>query len=51
MQKITIQKAGIVYLILLEDKLIGSNSSLQGAVKQVYAQWQPTEINLTINAN
>lgn len=47
--KIEIIKAGIVYLIIHEEKLIGSNSTASGAVRQVYAQFEPVETNLIIN--
>jgi hypothetical protein len=46
--EIEIIKAGIVYLIIHEGKLIGSNSTASGAAAQVYAQFEPIKTNLII---
>jgi len=49
MDKLEIKNAGIVWLIILNDKLFASTTSLQGAIDRVYAQWQPMDMELTID--
>jgi len=49
MDRIQIKNAGIVWLIILNDKLFASTTSLQGAIDRVHAQWQPMDMKLTID--
>jgi hypothetical protein len=46
---IDIKKAGIVYLVIYSGKLIGSNSSLSGAIDHVYSQFDPINTKLNID--
>ncbi len=49
MDKIDIKNTGIVWLIILNGKLFASTSSLQSAIERVHAQWQPMDMELTID--